>query len=288
MRLIRFGDRGHERPGLWSDDGVIDLKAIFPQIPDIGESFFRDNWLTKVQSVKETPVPLDVRLGCPLHQPSKIICLGINYAAHGQEGKFEKPPRPLLFTKTPNALNGPFDPIRLPGSSQQVDWEVELAVVIGREGRGINKADAFDYVAGFTVMNDVSARDVQFSESQWYRGKSFDTFAPLGPAIVTLDEIGEIKKLQNLRLTTKVNGQLMQDGNTSDMVFNVSEIIEDISHDITLVPGDVISTGTPAGVGIFRDPPVLLNPGDEVACQIERIGTICNQVVAAQPVNASR
>ena len=280
MRLIRFGSKGHERPGLWKDGGIIDLKAIFPQIPDIGEVFFRDNWMEKILSVTENPAPLDVRLGCPLHQPSKIICLGINYADHGQEGKFEKPPRPLLFTKTPNALNGPFDPIRLPLSSQQVDWEVELAVVIGREGRGVKKADAFDYVAGFTVMNDISARDVQFSESQWYRGKSFDTFAPLGPAIVTPDEIGDIVNLQNLRLTTKVNGQLMQDGNTSDMVFNVFEIIEDISQDITLVPGDIISTGTPAGVGIFRDPPVLLKPGDKVECHIEHIGTMCNQVVA--------
>jgi 2-keto-4-pentenoate hydratase/2-oxohepta-3-ene-1,7-dioic acid hydratase in catechol pathway len=183
---------------------------------------------------------------------------------------------PLLFCKTPNALNGPHDPIVLPRTSLQVDWEVELAVIIGREGKRILRKDAFDHIAGFCVMNDVSGRDVQLSESQWFRGKSFDTFAPLGPAIVTPDEIADV---HNLRLTTEVNGERMQDGNTRDLIFDVPAIIEFISQDITLVPGDVIATGTPSGVGFFRDPPIVLKEGDAVECSIENIGGIRNEVI---------
>ena len=200
---------------------------------------------------------MDVRIGCPVHRPSKIICLGKNYAEHAREGGFDSPGKPLLFCKSPNTLNGPFDPVLLPQSSGQVDWEVELAVIIGREGKRIKRKDAYEFIAGYSVMNDVSGRQAQFSDSQWYRGKSFDTFAPLGPAIVTRDEIGDV---QNLRLTCKVDGIIMQNGNTKDMIFDIPFIIENVSEDITLLPGDVISTGTPSGVGIFRDPPVTLNP----------------------------
>ena len=183
----------------------------------------------------------------------------------------------MIFCKTINTLNGPFDPIVLPKSSGKIDWEVELAIIIGKEGKRISKARARDYIAGFTVMNDVSGREAQFSDSQWFRGKSFDGFAPVGPFIVTPDEIGDVN---HLRLTAKVDGNIMQDGNTRDMIFDVSTIIEDISEDITLIPGDIISTGTPAGVGIFRDPPVLLKPGNVVECYIENIGTIVNKIVA--------
>jgi 2-keto-4-pentenoate hydratase/2-oxohepta-3-ene-1,7-dioic acid hydratase in catechol pathway len=172
-------------------------------------------------------------------------------------------------------LNGPFDPIILPKSSGQVDWEVELAVIISKEGKRINRKEAFDYIAGFTVMNDVSGREAQFSDTQWFRGKSFDSFAPTGPNIVTVDEIGDVN---NLRLTAKVDGVVMQDGNTHDLIFDIPEIIENISEDITLIPGDIISTGTPAGVGIFRDPPVVLKPGNVVECYIENIGAIINRV----------
>ena len=215
-------------------------------------------------------------MGCPISQPAKLICLGINYAEHKEETGFEKPANPLLFCKTPNALNGPFDPIVLPRTSLQVDWEVELAVIIGREGKRIPGKAVFDYIAGFCVMNDVSGRDVQLSESQWFRGKSFDTFAPLGPAIVTPDEIADV---HNLRLTTEVNGERMQDGNTRDLIFDVPAIIEFISQDITLAPGDVIATGTPSGVGFFRDPPIVLKEGDTVECSIETIGSIRNEVI---------
>jgi 2,4-diketo-3-deoxy-L-fuconate hydrolase len=276
MKLVRFGQKGNARPGLWKDGNIVDLREIFPRIPDISETFFREGWLEKVAEVKNPGRKIEVRIASPIHRPSKIICLGKNYAEHAKEGGFENPETPLLFCKTPNALSGPYDPIILPRSSGQVDWEVELAVIIGKEGKRINKADAFDYVAGFTVMNDVSGREAQFSDSQWFRGKSFDSFAPAGPFIVTPDEIDDVN---NLRLIAVVDGEIMQDGNTRDMIFDIGDIIENISEDITLIPGDIISTGTPAGVGIFRDPPIVLKPGNVVECRIEQIGAIINKVV---------
>jgi len=276
MRLIRFGDKGRETPGLWKDGKIVDLRAIYPEIPDICEAFFRDGWLEKAAGIKDAGIEMEARIGCPILKPSKLICLGINYVEHKQETGFEKPASPLLFCKTPNALNGPFDPIVLPRTSRQVDWEVELAVIIGREGKRIARQNVFDHIAGFSVMNDVSGRDVQLSESQWFRGKSFDTFAPLGPFIVTPDEIDDV---HNLRLTTEVNGEDMQDGNTRDLIFDVPAIIEFISQDITLIPGDVIATGTPSGVGFFRDPPIVLKEGDTVECSIENIGSIKNDVM---------
>lgn len=277
MKLVRFGERGKERPGLWKDDKVIDLRNIFSTIPDIGEDFFRGGWLNKVAQIKDSGQKIRERIACPIDNPSKVICLGINYIDHKKEGNFEIPEKPLLFCKTPNTLNGPFDPIILPKSSGQIDWEVELAVIIGKKGKRIKKTEVFDYIAGFTVMNDVSGREAQFADSQWYRGKSFDSFAPMGPYIVTPDEI---KDVNNLRLTSMVNGLIMQDGNTRDMIFDIPSIIENVSEDITLMPGDIISTGTPAGVGIFRDPPVVLQPGNVVECRIENIGSIINKVIS--------
>ncbi|MEJ2095920.1 MAG: fumarylacetoacetate hydrolase family protein [Deltaproteobacteria bacterium] len=218
----------------------------------------------------------DVRIGSPITQPSKIICLGKNYAEHAKEGGFSQPEHPMLFAKAPSALNGPFDPIVLPMSSSQVDWEVELAVVMGKAARRVAAAEAFDTIAGVTIMNDVSGRDVQFGDGQWFRGKSFDTFAPLGPALVTLDEI---EAIDELRLTSRVDGEVMQQGNTGDMIFNIPFLIEYISKDISLFPGDIISTGTPSGVGIFREPPIVLKPGNVVECRIETIGAIKNPVV---------
>jgi 2-keto-4-pentenoate hydratase/2-oxohepta-3-ene-1,7-dioic acid hydratase in catechol pathway len=278
MQLIRFGRPGEETPGLRQRDGIVNLRDHFPDIPDIDERFFSEGWLERLAGFKAPGHPGTPRLGPPVARPSKIICLGKNYREHAREGGFDLPAAPLLFCKTPNTLNGPFDPVLLPRSSGQVDWEVELAVVIGRGGKAIAREAALTHVAGVTVMNDVSGRQAQFADSQWYRGKSFDTFAPLGPALVTLDEIGDV---QNLRLIARVNGQVMQDGNTRDMIFGVAEVIADISQDITLYPGDVIATGTPAGVGIFRDPPVVLAPGDIVECSIEKIGAIRNRFVAA-------
>lgn len=277
MKLIRFGPRGKECPGLLKNDKIVDLRKIFPDIPDISESFFRKGWLEKIKTATDQGLKINERIGCPVHRPSKIICLGKNYAEHAKEGSFENPEKPLIFCKTLNTLNGPFDPVLLPESSGQIDWEVELAVVIAKEGKRISRKNAFDYIAGFTIMNDVSGREAQFSDSQWFRGKSFDGFAPMGPVIVTPDEIEDV---HNLRLTALVNGKIMQDGNTGDMIFDIPDIIADISEDITLIPGDVISTGTPAGVGIFRDPPVLLRDGDVVECRIEKIGSIINTIIS--------
>lgn len=278
MKLVRFGEKGKEKPGLLKQSRIADLTNIFPEIPDISEKFFRQGWLEKIaqSSIPDSQFPFpssEVRLGPPVCCPAKIICLGKNYAEHAKEGGFESPERPLLFCKTPNTLNGPYDPIILPKSSGQVDWEVELALIIGKQGKGIKKKEAFDYIAGYAVMNDVSGREAQFSDSQWFRGKSFDTFAPIGPALVTKDEISDV---QNLSLTAIVDGITMQDGNTRDMIFDIPSIIEDISEDITLVPGDIISTGTPSGVGIFRDPPIVLKPGNVVECRIEKIGSVIN------------
>ncbi len=276
MRLIRFGEKGSERPGLLKEGRIVDLRKHFPDIPDISEPFFRDDWLTKVRQVTDQGVEMDVRLGCPVNWPSKIICLGKNYAEHAREGGFKSPEKPILFSKAMNTLNGPFDPILLPESASQVDWEVELAVVMGRQGKRIPAADAYGHVAGFCVMNDVSGRDAQYGDGQFFRGKSFDTFAPLGPCLVTRDELVDV---ENLRITAHLDGKCMQEGNTGDLIFNIPFIIEYISRDITLLPGDIISTGTPSGVGIYRDPPILLQPGSVIKCEVEKIGYIENEVI---------
>jgi 2-keto-4-pentenoate hydratase/2-oxohepta-3-ene-1,7-dioic acid hydratase in catechol pathway len=194
----------------------------------------------------------------------------------------DAPRRPLIFCKSANALTGPFDPILMPASSSQVDWEVELALVIGKKGKRIAREEAFDFIAGYTILNDVSGRDLQFEDDgQWFRGKSLDTFAPVGPAIVTPDEIGPTEAVHDIRLQTLVNGQVMQDGSTRDFIFSIPDVIADISEDMTLLPGDIIATGTPAGVGFFRDPPVTLKVGDVVECRIEKIGKILNRVEPA-------
>lgn len=276
MKLIRMIHKGEIKPGLWKDGLILDLKPIFPSIQDIGETFFTEGWLERISAVKDPGIALDVRLTSPICRPSKIICLGKNYAEHAKEGGFDNPDKPLLFSKAPSALSGPFDPILLPKSCGQIDWEVELAVIIGKACKRVSRANAMEYIAGFTVMNDVSAREAQFGDGQWFRGKSLDTFAPLGPALVTPDEIGDIN---NLQLTTRVDGVLMQDGNTADLIFDIPFLIEYISKDMTLIPGDVISTGTPSGVGIFRNPPIVLKPGNVVECWIESIGSITNTVM---------
>lgn len=278
MRLIRFGEPGAEAPGLWRDGRVVALRRHFPEIPDVGEEFFRDGWPARIADLEDPGEEREVRLGPPIVRPSKIICLGKNYVEHAREGHFEPPEKPLLFAKAPSALNGPRDPIVLPQSCGQVDWEVELALVIGREGKRIKPAEAFDFIAGYTIMNDVSGREAQFGDGQWFRGKSFDTFAPLGPALVTPDEIADITALE---LTAAVDGEVMQTGHTGQLIFDIPYLLSYISADITLLPGDVISTGTPAGVGIFRDPPVTLAAGNVVTCRIATLGALVNPVASA-------
>ncbi|MDI6796311.1 MAG: fumarylacetoacetate hydrolase family protein [Desulfatibacillaceae bacterium] len=276
MRLVRFGEKGKEKPGLLKGQNLVDLTLALPGVPDIGPEFFEGGFAEKAAAVTDVGKPFTGRLASPVTRPEKIICLGKNYADHAKEGNMSVPEKPLLFCKTANTLNGPFDAVVLPKSSGQIDWEVELALVIGKGGKAISSKDALNHIAGYCVFNDVSARQAQFSDKQWFRGKSFDTFAPMGPCLVSPDEIEDI---DNLTLEARVNGDLMQQGSTADLLFKIPFLIEFISADITLKSGDIISTGTPAGVGIFRNPPVVLCPGDVVECSILPIGSIKNRFV---------
>ncbi len=212
-----------------------------------------------------------------IEKPGKIVAIGLNYMDHVRESGAEPPAKPLVFCKFTTAIIGPDEDIVIPGAlTERVDWEVELAVVVGRRMRNVSEAEALDHVFGYTVGNDVSARDVQFSESQWTRGKSFDTFCPLGPVVVTPDEIPDP---QALALRTRVNGETVQDSNTSEMIFTVAQLISFCSHSFTLDPGDVIVTGTPWGCGEFMEPKRSLKDGDVVECEIEGIGVLRNPVV---------
>ena len=221
--------------------------------------------------------PLDgVRLTAPLTNPSKIICVGLNYHDHCREQGLEAPERPILFAKFPSTIIGPGDEITWPGDlSQQVDYEAELAVIIGRKGRDIPVDEAYRYIAGYANLNDISARDVQFADEQWVRGKSFDTFCPLGPYLVTTDEVPDPHVMQ---IRSWVNGELRQSSNTRELVFNVPRLVAYISRTSTLLPGDIISTGTPGGVGVFQKPPVFLQPGDVVEVEVDKLGRLRNPV----------
>ncbi len=217
-------------------------------------------------------------LAAPL-RPGKIVGIGLNYLDHIRESRLSQPERPLVFAKFPSSVTGPNDPIVVDVElTTQVDWEGELGVIVGRRMRNVPVGAALDYVFGYTVGNDVSARDVQFSESQWTRGKSFDTFCPIGPVVVTPDEIPDP---QALALRTRVNGELMQDSSTAEMLFGVAELLAFCSRNFTLEPGDLLLTGTPWGCGYFMDPPRTLEIGDVVECEVERIGALRNTVVAA-------
>jgi 2,4-didehydro-3-deoxy-L-rhamnonate hydrolase len=213
----------------------------------------------------------------PIKRPQKIVCVGLNYRDHAAEQGVPLPERPLLFAKWPNTLIGPGDPIRLPPISHEVDYEAELGVVIGRQVRGAAPENALEAVSGYVCANDVSGRDVQFADKQWVRGKSFDTFCPVGPELVPASDVPDP---QALGIRAILNGQVMQDSSTADMVFSVAEIVSFVSQAITLEPGDLILTGTPAGVGVFRDPKVLLRPGDEITIEIDGLGALTNPVEA--------
>jgi 2-keto-4-pentenoate hydratase/2-oxohepta-3-ene-1,7-dioic acid hydratase in catechol pathway len=215
-------------------------------------------------------------LDAPLQAPSKIACVGLNYHDHCRETGMAAPERPLIFAKFPSSLVGPDAEIEWPeGLTEQVDWEVELAVVMGRRIRHAGETEALDAIFGYTVANDVSARDLQFADQQWVRAKSIDSFCPLGPVIVTPDEFGDP---QRKGLLTRVNGETMQDSTTAEMIFGVAEIVSFLSRACTLEPGDVILTGTPWGVGGFRDPPLFLEPGDRVEVEVEGIGVLANDI----------
>jgi 5-carboxymethyl-2-hydroxymuconate isomerase len=216
------------------------------------------------------------RDGLPIARPSKIICVGLNYRDHAEEQGLALPDRPLLFAKWPNALIGPGQSIVLPAISSQVDYEAELAVVIGKRVRGVSVENAIEAVAGFVCLNDVTARDLQFADGQWTRAKSLDTFCPVGPKLVPLEAVGDP---QRLRIRCLVNGEVMQDSSTANMVFPVAELIAYASEAIELEPGDVIATGTPAGVGYTREPQRFLRPGDEVTVEIHGVGSLTNPVL---------
>lgn len=219
----------------------------------------------------------DVQLLSPVPRPGKLICIGLNYRDHAAESKMAVPESPVTFSKYVTSVQHPSAPIYLPAVSQQVDYEAELAVVIGRRAKHVSKDRAYDYVLGYTNLNDVSARDLQFADKQWQRGKSCDTFAPMGPAIVTKDEIPDPNAL---RIRLRLNGQTMQDSTTAQMIFKVDELVAFLSETVTLEPGDVIATGTPPGVGFARTPPVYLKPGDVVEVEVEGLGVLSNPVLA--------
>lgn len=280
MKIFRFGDAGHERPGLLAvDAGRVDVSAFGE---DYGEAFFGSDGMQRLASwyaehAAECPaVGADERIGPPILRPSKIVCVGLNYRAHAEETGGKLPPEPMLFTKASTALAGPYDDLPLPRGSKKTDWEVELALVIGKRARYIDKARALDYVAGFALMNDYSEREHQKERGgQFVKGKSADGFAPLGPLLVTPDEL----KFHDLPLKLRVNGQLMQDGSTSDLIFDVETLVSHISEFMTLLPGDVISTGTPAGVGAGRTPPLFLKPGDVVDYEAEGLGAARQRIL---------
>ncbi|NVK53560.1 MAG: fumarylacetoacetate hydrolase family protein [Flavobacteriaceae bacterium] len=275
MKLIRFGEEGKEKPGVQLQDGTrIDVSG-FGQ--DYNEDFFGGDGLERLEEWlkdNQTSCPKvseDVRLGVPLTRPSKIVCVGLNYAKHAAEAGMDIPKEPVLFFKSTTALCGPNDDVIIPKNSEKTDWEVELAIIIGKKASYVEEADAFNHIAGYVLHNDVSERAFQIEkEGQWCKGKGCDTFAPLGPFIATKDEI---PNPNNLELWLEVNGERLQHSSTSDFVFNVEEVVSYISQFMTLLPGDIISTGTPFGVGLGFNPPKYLKPGDIMELGIEGLGT---------------
>ncbi len=274
MKLIRFGEPGKEKPGaLLSDGSRIDASGLGS---DYNEAFFGDSglqelgsWLQKNAS-SAPRVASSVRLGPPVCRPSKIVCIGLNYRDHAAETKAEAPKEPVIFFKATTSLVGPNDALVRPLNSTKVDWEVELAVVIGRKASYVSKEKALDHVGGYALHNDYSERNFQLEHGgQWVKGKSADTFAPLGPFLATPDEIPNVG---NLKMWLKVNGTLRQNSSTSNMIFDVATLVSYVSQFMTLLPGDVISTGTPAGVGLGMNPQMYLNAGDVVELGIESLG----------------
>ncbi|WP_396590977.1 fumarylacetoacetate hydrolase family protein [Allomuricauda sp. R78024] len=282
MKLIRFGAKDNEKPGVELNDKTrLDVSGF---VNDFDEDFFGGNGLTQLEAWlgkngHECPiVKEDVRLGPPIKRPSKIVCVGLNYAQHAAESGMDVPKEPVLFFKATSAIAGPNDDVIIPKGSQKTDWEVELAFVIGKKASYVDEENAMAHIAGYVLHNDYSEREYQLErEGQWVKGKSCDTFAPLGPYLVTKDEI---KNPHNLDLWLKLNGETMQDSNTSDFVFDIPELVSYISQFMTLLPGDIVSTGTPFGVGLGLNPPKYLNPGDVVELGIDGLGTSKQHIIA--------
>jgi 2,4-didehydro-3-deoxy-L-rhamnonate hydrolase len=273
MKLLRFGEPGKEKPGVLIQGKMYDASAFGE---DYGEAFFEKDGLNRLkrwldQNQNSLPVIKDgTRLGPCFQRPSKIICVGLNYTKHAFESKMPLPPEPIIFFKSTTALTGPNDGVIIPRNSKKTDWEVELAVVVGKKATYVEEKDAMEYVAGFCLHNDYSEREFQLERNgQWAKGKGCDTFAPMGPYLVTKDEV---KDFNDLHMWLKVNGKMMQDNNSDDMIFEVPFLISYISQFMTLLPGDVISTGTPSGVGHGFNPPLYLKKGDVVELGIEGLG----------------
>ena len=284
MKLIRFGEQGKEKPGLQLSDGSrIDASGFGG---DYDEAFFASgglarlaSWLKSNQS-SAPRVAASVRLGSAVCRPSKIVCIGLNYRDHAAETKAEAPKEPVLFFKATTSLVGPNDPLVRPRNSTKVDWEVELAVVIGKRALYVSREKALDHVAGFSLHNDYSERQFQLERGgQWVKGKSADTFAPLGPFLATVDEL---PNFGNLKMWLKVNGKLRQNSSTANMIFDVPTLVSYVSQFMTLLPGDIISTGTPAGVGMGMNPPSFLNAGDVVELGIDGLGESRQEVTEYQ------
>ncbi len=282
VKLVRYGEDGRERPGIWLDDGrILDVRALAFHIEDYDAHFFANHGLAQLEALLQDPGASfvdaqTVRLGPPVARPSKIIAVGANYADHAKEFGHDIPAEPILFSKATSSLNGPFDPIRLPAGARVVDSEAELAVVIGKTARRVCRQDALAYVAGYTIVNDVTERVVQKAGGQWFRGKGFDSFCPMGPFLVTPDEMPDMARLS---VWQRLNGALLQNGHTGDMMFDVSFLIEYISAGMTLLPGDVITTGTPPGIGSARDPQVLMAAGDRVEIGVDGLGSQSSPVI---------
>jgi 2,4-didehydro-3-deoxy-L-rhamnonate hydrolase len=282
MKLIRFGDPGHERPGVLDTDGRRRDVTDFGE--DWNEAFFGSDGVRRLDAWLRTEragcpiVPEGVRLGPCIVRPSKLVCIGLNYSDHARETGATAPTEPVIFFKSTTSLCGPNDDIVIPPGSTKTDWEVELAVVIGRRVSRVSEAEAMQHVAGYALHNDVSERHWQMERGgQWVKGKSFDTFAPLGPFLATRDEIPHP---QALGLWLSVNGRRMQEGTTANMIFGVATLVSYVSQCMTLLPGDVISTGTPAGVGLGMKPPRYLAPGDVVELGADGLGSASQHVAA--------
>lgn len=287
MKIATFSMQSEQHIGLVQDDQIISLTALCPEeFPACMKKFIersselrtRAERLIK-QRINEDAIfkTSEVKILPPIVKPDKIICVGLNYFDHCKETGMEPPESPVIFSKYSNAIAGHNDAIEIPINSTEVDFEAELAFVIGKEAKHVSEEEAIEYVFGYTIMNDISARDLQFQDGQWSRGKTADTFAPFGPVIVTKDEVGDP---HNLAISLELNGEIMQDSNTSNLIFTVPKIISFLSQSMTLMPGDLIATGTPPGVGMGRNPKIWLKNGDRMNVSIEKIGTLCNHVIA--------
>ena len=273
MKLLRFGNKGSEKPAALDEKGIIrNLSAI---IPDLTPNTLNKSTIEKIEKENLSKLPeikKNVRIGPCVSSPEKFIGIGLNYSAHAKETDANAPKEPIVFFKANSSICGPYDDVCLPKNSSKSDWEVELGVIIGKQTKNISKDKSMDHIFGFCIVNDVSEREYQLERSsgQWDKGKAFDTFGPIGPYIVTKDEI---KDVQNLNLQLKLNGKIMQKGNTQSMIFGVNHLVSYLSFFMTLKPGDIITTGTPPGVGMGRKPQIFLKSGDEMELQIDGLGS---------------